>query len=42
MIDPESLDAVGRSYWQGVSVRDCQLQSMGKPWTQERVSRVLV
>ena len=41
MIDPESLDAVGRSYWQGVSVRDCQLQSMGQPWTQERVSEVL-
>lgn len=41
MIDSESLDAVGRSYWQGVSVRDCQLQSMGQPWTQERVSEVL-
>jgi hypothetical protein len=41
MIDQQSLDLAARAYWTGVAVQDTQLQSMGQPWTRERVPEVL-
>lgn len=40
--DPETLDNVGKAYWSGASVQDCKLMSMGKPWSQERITEILL
>lgn len=40
-VDPESISNVSKSYWSGLNVEDCQLSSMGKPWTQSKILEVL-
>jgi hypothetical protein len=41
MIDLTSLENVCNAYWSGHPVQKCQLQSMGKLWTQESITEVL-
>lgn len=38
--DQTSYD-VAQAYWQGVNVADCQLRSMGEPWTESPIIEVL-
>lgn len=40
-VDPESIANVSKSYWSGVNVKDCQLMSMGQPWSQEPIIEIL-
>jgi len=42
MIDDKSMDNIAKSYWSGVKVIDCKLESLGKPWTQEPITEVLL
>ena len=39
--DDETIHHVTQAYWRGVNVEDCQLQSMGNPWTQSAIVEVL-
>ena len=41
MIDPESIHNVRHGYWSGQRVQDFQLQSMGKPWTEDTIFEAL-
>lgn len=41
MINPDSINNVGRAYWNGHRVQDCKLKSMGKSWTQDEIKEVL-
>ncbi|MBU3979178.1 hypothetical protein KJ980_03390 [Patescibacteria group bacterium] len=41
MMDQETQNNVYKSYWQGIRVCDCQLQSQGKPWTSDPVIEIL-
>ncbi len=40
-MDKDTLDAIGRAYWSGQRVEDCELQSMGKPWMRPYCPEVL-
>ena len=39
--DDQTIHEVAQAYWRGISVEECQLQSMGKPWTQPPITEVL-
>lgn len=39
--DAATLQAATEAYWSGRSVRDAALESMGQPWTRDRVDEVL-
>ena len=39
--DLQTLDNVSKAYWGGYLVRDNQLQSLGKVWTEEPIIEVL-
>lgn len=39
--DDETIHQVTQAYWRGVSVEDCELKSLGKPWTQTPITEVL-
>lgn len=41
MMDQESIDNVGRSYWNGTPVNQCTLQSLGVPWTRDPIVETL-
>jgi hypothetical protein len=40
-MDSQTLQAVTEAYWSGRTVTDCELSSMGQPWTGARVPEVL-
>lgn len=40
-VDEKSQEYIGRAYWSGKKVEDCQLESMGKSWTREPILEVL-
>ncbi len=40
-MDQPTVRAVTEAYWRGEAAADCQLQSMGKPWTHDRIPEVL-
>jgi hypothetical protein len=40
-VDAETISFVSKAYWSGVNVKDCQLISMGEPWSQDSIIEVL-
>lgn len=40
-VDPETISYVSRAYWSGVNVSECQLMSMGEPWSQDPLIEIL-
>jgi len=40
-MDNDTIHNVTQAYWKGVSVEDCELKSMGKPWSQTLITEVL-
>lgn len=40
-MDNDTVSNVTQSYWKGIKVEDCGLQSMGQPWTQSSIKEVL-
>lgn len=41
MVDKQSFHNIAHSYWNGINVEDCKLQSRGKVWTQDPIREVL-
>lgn len=41
MKDQETINNCTKCYWNGTLVKDCELQSLGKPWTQDPIVEVL-
>ncbi|MCZ8253683.1 MAG: hypothetical protein O9318_14535 [Hylemonella sp.] len=39
--DEQTIHDVTHAYWQGVNVADCQLRSMGTPWTESPIIEIL-
>lgn len=39
--DDQTIHEVTQAYWRGINVADCQLKSMGKPWSQSPIIEVL-
>ncbi len=40
-VDAMSIDNVSKAYWSGVKVENCDLESMGRKWTQPPIIEVL-
>lgn len=36
-LDPQSIDNCCKSYWKGINLAGCALQSLGKSWTEEPI-----
>jgi hypothetical protein len=41
MLDHDTIHNVCKSYWNGIYVKDCQLESRGKSWTQKPIIEIL-
>jgi len=39
--DPETISFISKAYWSGATVEGCQLESMGKPWSQPPIIEFL-
>ena len=39
--DDQTIYEVTQSYWRGINCADCELMSMGKPWTGPPILEVL-
>lgn len=40
-VDPETISFANKAYWSGVNVSECQLMSMGAPWSQDPIIEIL-
>ncbi len=40
-MDKDSINNTCKSYWQGINVENCELQSMEKPWTTNNIIETL-